>query len=287
MRKDETRLFSALLRHWRTRRGMSQLDLAIAADVSSRHVSFLETGRAQPGREMVLVLAAALDVPLRDQNVLLDSAGFPPAFDEPPLDGGMAPAIGQAIDRMLAHHEPFPMAVMTRTYDLLRANAAATRMLGAMVLDPSSLGDKPNLMRALFDPRAARSFVVDWERTARSLLSRLHRESLARPSDEPLASLVAALVEYPDVPEAFRQPDFAAPSEPTFTLRMRRDDLRLAFLTTVTAFNAPQNVTLEELRIESYFPLDDATAAACEAMAHEVPPQAGRPPEGHNRTKAP
>jgi transcriptional regulator with XRE-family HTH domain len=267
MRKHEPRLFSALLRHWRSRRGMSQLDLAIAADVSSRHVSFLETGRAQPKREMVLGLAAALDVPLRDQNVLLESAGFEPAFDEPPLDRGLPPPIGQAIERMLSHHEPFPMAVMTRTYDLLKANRAAGRLLGAMVQDPSSLGDQPNLMRALFDPRAARPFVVEWERTARLLLSRLHRESLARPSDEPLASLVQALLEYPDVPESFRQPDFTAPSEATFTLRLRRGDLQLAFLTTMTAFNAPQSVTLEELRIESYFPLDDATAAACERLA--------------------
>jgi transcriptional regulator with XRE-family HTH domain len=270
MRKDEPRLFSALLRHWRSRRGMSQLDLAIAADVSSRHVSFLETGRAQPSREMVLVLGAALDVPLRDQNVLLDSAGFPPAFEEPALDQAMPPAIGQAIDRMLAHHEPFPMAVMTRTYDLLKLNRAGARLLGGMALDASALGAAPNLMRALFDPRVTRPFVVDWERTARLLLSRLHRESLARPSDEPLAALVQALLEYPDVPESFRQPDFTAPSEPTFTLRLRRGDLELAFLTTVTAFSAPQSVTLEELRIESYFPLDDATAAACERSAREA-----------------
>ena len=246
---------------------MSQLDLAIAADVSSRHVSFLETGRAQPSREMILALASALDVPLRDQNVLLDSAGFPAAFDEPALDRGMPPAIGQAIERMLAHHEPYPMAVMTRTYDLLKTNQSGMRLLGAMVLDPSALGDLPNLMRALFDPRLARPFVVEWERTARVLLSRLHRESLARPSDEPLTSLVRGLLEYPDVPESFRQPDFTAPSEPTFALRLRRGDLELAFLTTVTAFSAPQNVTLEELRIESYFPLDDATARACELLA--------------------
>src|SRR5579883_2458180 len=190
MRKDAPRLFSALLRHWRTRRGLSQLDLAIAADVSSRHVSFLETGRAQPSREMVLVLAAALDVPLRDQNVLLDSAGFPPAFDEPALDGGMPHAVGLAIDRMLAHHEPFPMVVLTRTYDMLRANAAAARLLAAMVRDPAALGDPPNLMRALFDPRLARPFVGDWERTARLLLSRLHRESLARPGDDAPAALL-------------------------------------------------------------------------------------------------
>src|SRR6185436_18225935 len=105
----------------------------------------------------------------------------------------------------------------------------------------------------LFDPRLARRFVVDWDRVARALLSRLHRESLGRPSDAELSALIRSLFEFPDVPEAWRQPDFSFPSEPSLTLRLRRDDLELAFLTTVTVFNAPQNVTLEELRLESYF----------------------------------
>jgi transcriptional regulator with XRE-family HTH domain len=267
MRKDETRLFSALLRHWRTRRGMSQLDLAVTADVSSRHISFLETARAQPSREMVLVLAAALDVPLRDQNVLLDSAGFPAAFPEPALEGGMTSAVAQAIDRMLEKHEPFPMLVVTRLYDVLRMNEASRRVLMRMVLDPGALGDTPNLLRALMDPRLTRPFVVDWERTARLLLSRMHRESLQRPSDGPLAALLEELARYPDVPQSLRQPDLSLPSEATFTLRLKRGDLDLAFLTTLTVFSAPQNVTLEELKLESYFPLDDATARACERLA--------------------
>jgi transcriptional regulator with XRE-family HTH domain len=267
MRKDETRLFSALLRHWRTRRGMSQLDLAVAADVSSRHISFLETARAQPSREMVLVLAAALDVPLRDQNVLLDSAGFTSAFAEPPLEGGMPPPIAQAIDRMLAQHEPFPMLVLTRTYDVLRINEGARRLLSRMILDPAALPDPPNLLRALMDPRLGRPFVVDWERVARVLLARIHRESLQRPSDGPIVALLEDLMGYPDVPASLRQPDFSLPSDATFTLRLRRDDLDLAFLTTLTVFSAPQNVTLDELRLESYFPLDEATARACQRLA--------------------
>jgi hypothetical protein len=156
---------------------------------------------------------------------------------------------------------------MTRAYDVLEANAAATRVLGGMIADPSAMGDPPNLLRALFDPRLARPFVVDWAQKARQLLSRLHRESLARPTDAPLASLVRALVEYPDVPDTFRHPDFSAPSEPSFTLRFRRDGLELAFLATVTAFSVPQNVTLDELRMESYFPLDADTAKACERLA--------------------
>jgi transcriptional regulator with XRE-family HTH domain len=271
MPRDEPRLFSALLRHWRTRRGMSQLDLAIAADVSGRHISFLETGRAQPSREMILTLAAALDVPLRDQNVLLRSAGFASAFGELTFDREMPPALERAIDRMFAQQEPFPMSAATRSYDILKGNRAMTRVLGRFVLDPAAMGNPPNVMRMLFDPRLSRTFVVDWERSARLVLSRLHRDSLSRPGDATLSGLLRALLEYPDVPESFRQPDFSVPSEPTFTVRLRRGDLELAFLTTITVFSAPQDVTLEELFLESYFPIDDATALACERMALAEP----------------
>jgi len=122
-----------------------------------------------------------------------------------------------------------------------------------------------NVFRILFDPRLARGAVVEWERTARALLSRLHRESLARAGDAELAALIRSLLEYPDVPADFRQPDFALPSDPTLVLRLRSGPVVLAFLVTVTVFSAPQNVTLEELRLESYFPLDDVTARACES----------------------
>ncbi len=112
----------------------------------------------------------------------------------------MPPAVAQAIDRMMDKHEPFPMMVVTRNYDVLRMNHGARRLMARMILDPAALGDVPNLLRALMDPRLARTFVVDWERSARVLLSRLHRESLQRPSDGPLAALLEDLVAYPDVP---------------------------------------------------------------------------------------
>jgi len=267
MPRSETRLFPALLRHWRTLRGLSQLDLALAADVSSRHVSFLETGRAQPSREMVLRLATTLSVPLREQNDLLRAAGFPDAFAEPGLEGGQPPGVAQAIDRMLAQQEPFPMTVLDRHYSVLRTNGGGTRLLARFIADPSALGARPNAFAVLFDPRLARPFVVDWKRVAHAFVSRLHRETLAKPADAGLAALLRSLFEYPDVPEAWRQPDFSTPSDPTLTLRLKRDDLELAFLTTLTVFNAPQNVTLEELCLESYFPLDEATARACERIA--------------------
>lgn len=260
-------LFSALLKYWRGERGMSQLDLGLAADVSARHISFLETGRAQPSREMVLVLGATLDVPMRDQNAFLRAAGFDEAFAEPRIDAELDPPIAHAIERMLAQQEPFPMVVMNRTYDVLRINRGAQRLLTLFVADPTALQPPVNGFHLLFDPRLSRPFIGDWEHTARALLSRLHREALHAKGDPALAELVDALLTYPDVPQSWRQPDFSTPMEAVFHLRLRRDDLALAFLTTVTVFSAPHNITLEELRIESYFPLDDATEAACRRLA--------------------
>ena len=266
MRRQPSSLFPALLRHWRTRRGLSQLDLALAADVSPRHVSFLETGRAQPSGEMILRLAAALSVPLRDQNALLAAAGFPAVFEEPRPDDGLSGPVGAVVDRMLAQQEPFPMIVVNRRYDILRANRGATALLGRFLAEPGAAAPPLNAFQLCFDPRLARRFVVDWERLARALLARLHRETLERPGDEELAALLRALLEHEGVPAAWQSPDLSMPSEPCLTIRLRRDGLELAFLATVTVFSAPQNVTMDELRLESWFPLDDATRAACASL---------------------
>jgi transcriptional regulator with XRE-family HTH domain len=269
MPKTDARLFPALLRYWRAKRGMSQLDLAVAADVSARHVSFLETGRAQPGREMVLRLGATLDVPLRDQNEMLRAAGFPPEFGEPSVHGELPAPIARAIDRMIAAHDPFPITLLDRRWDVLRAGDGGMRLLMRFVAEPAAMPARPNAFGLLFDPRLARPFIADWESVAHAMVARLHRESLARASDAELGHLLRSLFEYPGVPEAWRQPDFSAPNDPMLTLRLRRDGLDLAFLTTITAFSAPGNVTLEELRIESYFPLDEATERACARIAGE------------------
>lgn len=260
-------LFPALLKHWRGRRGLSQLDLALAADVSARHVSFLETGRAQPSREMVLRLATALSIPLRDQNQLLLAAGHAAAFEEVRPEALLAGPLATVIDLMLAQHEPFPMVVMGRGYEILRTNRGAAALLARFVAQPELLAGAPDGFSILFDPRLARPFVEAWPQVARAMLSRLHRECLERPDDEVLAKVLSSLFELPDVPTDWQVPDLAAPSEPLLAVRLRRGDLSLSFLTTVTVFSAPQNVTLEELRIESYFPADEATRRACAALA--------------------
>ncbi|MCA9668635.1 MAG: helix-turn-helix transcriptional regulator [Myxococcales bacterium] len=262
-RTEKPGLFPALLKFWRGRRGLSQLDLALTADVSARHVSFLETGRARPSEEMSLRLADALGLPLRERNELLRAAGFEAAFAEPPPGAGLDGVVGRALDRMMAQHEPFPMVLMDRLYNVLRLNRGAAAMLSRVVKNPAK---SQNALHALFDPEGAREFIVDWKRAAYSILSRLHREVLEHPGDTQRAELLDALLAYPDVPRDFHKPDLDAPSEPVLTFQLRRGDLSLTFLTTVTRFSAPQNVTLDELCIESYFPLDDATEAACRAL---------------------
>lgn len=266
-RKKGAGLFPALLKYWRGRRGMSQLDLALAADVSARHVSFLETGRAKPSEEMVLCLGATLEAPLRDQNAMLQAAGFNDHFAEANTHGHFGPSIERAIERMLSQHEPFPMIVMDNHYNMLKSNSGAQRLINRVLLDPSAIQPPLNVMSALFDPQLARPFIADWEKLAHSLLSRLHREALHRPHDTALTQLLEQLLSYPDVPPEWRQPDFSAPSDAALSIRFQRDELDLSFLTTVTAFNAPQNVSLEELRIESYFPIDENTEQACLRLA--------------------
>jgi transcriptional regulator with XRE-family HTH domain len=267
MASTESLLFPALLKYWRRTRGLSQLDLALAADVSSRHVSFLETGRASPSRGMVLRLGTVLAVPLRDQNIMLRAAGHESAYASAPFDAGLPAGVEQAITRMSAQQEPFPLLILNRGYDILRLNGAAERLVGRLVAEPSAMKRPANILRMLFDPRLTRPFLVDWEAVARTMLQRVHREVLARPSDANLVTILQELFSYPDVPEGWREPDLSSTCEPTCTLRFKTGSLELSFLSTLTVFNVPQDVTVEEIRIESYFALDEATVRACERLA--------------------
>jgi transcriptional regulator with XRE-family HTH domain len=260
-------LFRALLKHWRAARGMSQLDLAVNAEISARHLSFLETGRAQPSREMVLKLANTLGLDLRDQNELLAAAGMPAVHPESAIDAPLPPAIERAIERMLKQQEPFPMAVMNRHYDVVRMNEAAGRIFLRFVADPTALGVPVNAYRLAFDPRLMRPFVLDWPRLARSMLSAAQCEALSRPHDDQLRTLIDELLHYPDVPKDWNEPDLSTPFTPTLTVAIARDGMRLEFLTTLTVFNAPRDVTLEELKLESYFPVDPETEAICRQLA--------------------
>ena len=243
---------------------MSQLDLSIAAEVSARHISFLETGRSRPSVEMVLVLAESLAVPMRETNELLRVAGFEAMYPEPTVETLLQGSLGDAVDIMLTHHEPFPMMVVDRLYDVVRTNRAGEVFL--QIDDVDLVADAPvNLLKLLFDP-ASRELIGNWSDTARTTLRRLQREVLHRPYDESMAELLNDLLNAPGIPEDWRVPALEEVDEPTLGIEFQAGDMSLRFLTTITEFNAPQNVTLQELRIESYFPLDDTTRELCDAL---------------------
>lgn len=268
------RLFAALLKYWRGRSGLSQLDLALAAEVSARHLSCLETGRAKPSEAMVLRLFATLGVPLRHRNAALVAAGFACRFHEPAL-AELPPPIRAAIAQMLRQQQPFPMTVLAADYRIIDRNAAADAVFSRLVADPARLSSGPLDMIALvFDPALARGAFCDWPAAARQVLSRLQRE-LLRTGDARLDRLLDRALQYPGVVPDWRHPDDAAPQDATLEIRLQRGDLKLGFLTTLTAFTAPGSVSLEELRLESYFPLDEATRQFCEELAAAAPQDQG------------
>ena len=266
-------LFPALLKHWRRARGLSQLDLALIADVSARHVSFLETGRSRPSAEMVVQLAGSLAVPLRQVNAMLRAAGHDAVYDE---SGHALPTVViDALERLKAHHEPFPLIVLDRTYGVLDANRGALGLLGAILgtggsgatVEPSDaqlLG--LNLARLTFDPDGAQPWLANFHEIGRELLWRIQREVLADPDDGELQDLLDELLAMPTIDPDWRQVDLQVPSDPALVLHLRGHGLDLRFLTMITAFQAPQNVAVEHLRIETWFPYDDATDQACRQL---------------------
>ena len=265
-------LFPALLKHWRRQRGLSQLDLALNADVSARHVSFLETGRSVPSPEMVLRLATTLGVPLRQVNAMLRSAGHEPVYDE--SDDALPPAVTDALRLLKAHHEPYPLVVVDRAYRVRDLNDGAARLLSTLLgADPTEPGHDTvaglglNLARLTFDPDGAQPLLANFDRVGRELLWRIQREVLADPDDGEMHQLLDELLAMPTVDPDWRRVDLSVPSDPALVLHLRAEGLDLRFLTMITAFQAPQNVAVEHLRIETWFPYDDATAEACAALA--------------------
>lgn len=248
-----------LLRRWRAARGKSQLDLAFDAEISPRHLSFLETGRAKPSRDMVLRLAEALDVPLRERNVLLEAAGFVRVFRERPLADPVMADVRRVVDFLLERHEPYPAMVVDLRWNVLQSNRAGFALLGAF-LDPETLANTPlNAVRFVLDPTLLRPFIVNWAEVAAFLVSRLVADCAARgeePGDDEVLSACRAL---PGIPDRFALVGDVGDS-PVLPVHLKKGDLELRFLTAVTTLGTARDVTLQELRIESYLPADDATA---------------------------
>jgi transcriptional regulator with XRE-family HTH domain len=260
--------FGRLLRQWRARRRMSQLDLAVEAEVSSRHVSFIETGRAQPSREMVLLLADVLDVPLRDRNDLLTVAGYAPIYCETSLDAPAMAQMRRALDFILRQQEPYPALVLDRHWNVLKVNEGSARVQ-AYFLDLVAVAElgPPNAMRLMFHPRAFRPHIVNWEATATSLIQWLHRDAVNGFADAETRSLLEELLSYPDVPRHWRTLDLDASTAPFLPIQFRKAELDLRFFTTLTSLGTPHDITLQELRIESFFPADEATEEGMRRLA--------------------
>ncbi len=254
--------FGRLLKEWRHARGSSQLDFALASGISQRHLSFLESGRSRPSRDMVLHLASALAVPLRQQNAMLLAAGFAPAFAERKLD---APELGQvsaALDRALQQQEPFPAVVVDRIYNLVRANQAALTLLGTL-LDPAALAPPPsgaphNLMRLVVRPDGLKPHMENWEEAVVWLLRRLRAEAIAEGAKAHDAFL-DELLAFPDVAKVAKAPREEGDYPPALTVRFRHGETRLSLFSMIATVGTPLDVALQDLRLEFFFPADAAT----------------------------
>jgi transcriptional regulator with XRE-family HTH domain len=251
-----------LLREWRQRRRLSQLELALDANISTRHLSFLETGRSQPSRDMVLHLAEQLSVPLRDRNVLLNAAGYAPVFPERPLDDPGLRIARQAVDQLLAGHEPYPAIAVDRHWTLIAANAASQRVMAGA--DAALLNPPVNVLRLALHPNGLAPRTVNLAEWRTHLLVRL-RHQIDISNDPVLIRLQRELRDYPAPEEATgHEPETAALVVP---LMLRTDSGILAFFSTITVFGTPVDVTLSELALEAFYPADAATADALRRLA--------------------
>jgi transcriptional regulator with XRE-family HTH domain len=258
-----------LIKHWRERRRLSQLTLAVDAEISTRHLSFIETGRAQPSRDMVLLLARALEVPPRGRNDLLTAAGFAPVYRETALDSPEMADVRRALDFILRQQEPFPGLVIDGHWNLLMANQGAARLMDLFLEpgDAAAVGGRPNAMRLFYHPRGLRPYIVNWEPTAAALIQWLHLDLARGIGDAETRRLLDELLSYPDVPQKWRTLDLDLTPAPFLAVEMRKGDLDVKFFSTLTSLGVPYDITLHELRVECFFPADTASETRLRAMA--------------------
>jgi transcriptional regulator with XRE-family HTH domain len=258
-----------VLREWRAARRLSQLDLALEVGVSTRHLSCVETGKAQPSREMIARLADTLEMPLRERNALLIAAGYAPKYPETSLGTPGLERIRRAIEFILEHQEPYPAFVLNRHWDVVMANRAAERVGNFLLRGRAST--HTNMIRQIFDPQDLRPLIVNWEEIAGDLIRHLHNSVAAAPTDVAAQALLEEVLRYPSVPERWRTRELGATPAPLLTTIFRQDGQELRFFSTITTFGTPRDVTIDELHIESTFPMDDATADFCRRLAAEPP----------------
>jgi transcriptional regulator with XRE-family HTH domain len=246
--------FGDRLRSWRSRRRLSQLQLSSDAGVSARHLSFLETGKARPSRELVLHLAEHLDVPLRERNTLLVSAGFAPMFRETPLEEPPMSPVRDALDKLLRAHEPYPAVVVDRTWNVVAANHPTLQLISGV--SPTLLEPPVNIMRLSLHPDGMAPFVVNYDEYRAHLLTRLARQVHVT-GDPELSALYDEVRAY----AGGHEHSGAEAIDVVLPLRLRSPFGELALFSTIAVFGTPVDITLDELAIESFFPADEHTSA--------------------------
>lgn len=253
-----------MLRDWRSARGMSQMDLALRAGFSTRHVSFIETGRTQPSRHALLALAETLDVPLRERNRLLEAAGFAGVYRHTPLAADEMSHVRGVLQFILDHHEPYAAVVLDRYANCVMGNAPAMRLMAALV-DASLLAGELNLLRATFHPLGLRRWIVNWDEVSHHLLSRAERELGELSDDKTGSALLAELRGYTGPPPAATRRPLAF--DLLLPVHLRKGDVELRLFSTIMTLGTPTDVTLQELRIETFFPADDRSEQAWKMLA--------------------
>jgi transcriptional regulator with XRE-family HTH domain len=253
--------FGRLLKEWRNRRGLSQLELALAVRTPQRHLSFIESGRARPSRDMILRLSGTMDIPLRQQNALLLAAGYAPVWGERDLSAPDLAMVNTALDYMLGQHEPYPAFVVDRRWNLLRANRGAIALTEFLLgPSPAELPAEPvNLAVALMSPAGLRPFLTNWAEVAHYFLRGVQADAQADGSRESLAVL-NRLLALPDVAALIAGPPPTDTPTPVLPMLFQQHGKRLGLFTTIATLGTPRDVTLQEVRIESFFPMDEATA---------------------------
>ena len=250
-------MFCEQLRFWRKRKGLSQLDLSLEAGVSSRHISFLETARAKPSKEMVLLLADALDIPLRDRNKLLTHAGFAEHYERTPIDQDKMQHLQYALISMLERQEPYPALVLDWDWNIVMSNQGYQRFSAQIKSMRPEFVESVNIMEMLFDPNGLRPLIRNWEEVASVTIQRLHQEKMVNPDRH--TKLLEKLFSYPGTPEDWRQINLQQQPNPMVYVDFELAGIKIKFFSTLTSFGTPIDITAQELVIEQYYPADDAT----------------------------
>jgi transcriptional regulator with XRE-family HTH domain len=241
-----------LLRYWRRERGKSQLDLSMDTGISQRHLSFVESGRSAPSRDLLSIVCDALNIPLRERNVLLLASGYSPQYSEISMDAEQMAIVTRAVDRMLQQHEPHPALVLDRHWNVVRTNEAAPQFFGSFI-DLENRPKPRNLLDLMFDPAGMRPFVEEWEKVATGLLQRVRREAVGQVLDAELQELLKRLREYPGVAGL---KTLSAPQSPVLPITFRRDNQLFSYFSLITTVGTPQCITAQEMRVECMFPTD-------------------------------